>query len=79
MSNLVQDQYIDSRNLEARLQIYRHATERRDLSRWVFNRIDVALEATVLELGCGPGALWARNMDRVPDSWGALCPTCLPA
>ena len=69
MSNLVRDEYTASRNLEARVQIHRHATERRDLSRWVFDRIDVALGATVLELGCGPGALRARNLDRVPDSW----------
>ena len=69
MGNRVPDQYGDSKNLEARVQLYRYATEKRDWSRWVFDRIDVGPGARVLELGCGPGALWARNLDRIPDSW----------
>ena len=66
----ITNQYKDSSKLSARAQLYaRFSTEEVDWSRWVFDWLDLAPASRTLELGCGTGHLWARNMDRVPEGW----------
>ena len=66
----VHQQYKDSGNLRARARIYElFSTSKYDWNRWVFDQFDPTATSRVLELGCGPGALWARNIDRIPRGW----------
>jgi ubiquinone/menaquinone biosynthesis C-methylase UbiE len=69
----LREQYRDASNLHARSAIYKYATNPGPpWPRWVFDQLDpAALPATarVLELGCGDGALWRKNLDRVPPAW----------
>jgi ubiquinone/menaquinone biosynthesis C-methylase UbiE len=67
---LLTKQYNNSRNLKARIEIHeRFSTNKYDWQRWVFDHFHVPATANVLELGCGPGELWVRNRDRIPDDW----------
>jgi ubiquinone/menaquinone biosynthesis C-methylase UbiE len=67
---LLTKQYNNSRNLKARIEIHeRFSTNKYDWQRWVFDHFYVPATANVLELGCGPGELWVRNRDRIPDDW----------
>ncbi len=64
------DQYRDARNLETRISFYeRYATNPEPLARWIFERIHLAPAAAVLDVGCGNGEFWAKNLARVPATW----------
>jgi ubiquinone/menaquinone biosynthesis C-methylase UbiE len=63
-------QYQDASNLNDRIQIHvRFSTNRYSWHRWVFDQIELPEHAPVLELGCGPGRLWAENLERIPAGW----------
>jgi ubiquinone/menaquinone biosynthesis C-methylase UbiE len=64
-------QYRTSVNLAARQRIYRYAMSNVKWHAWVFDQISPLLPAgaRVLELGCGNGALWRENVERVPRGW----------
>lgn len=67
---LLQHQYADASKLTARMALHeRFSTNRNNVSAWMFDQIELPPEARVLELGCGPGTLWTRNADRIPDGW----------
>lgn len=68
---LVQDQYKDSSNLDARLEIHRRfSTNSYGWFNWVFDAlITLPKDAKVLELGCGTGMMWKECTDRIPAGW----------
>lgn len=69
-TGFVAEQYRDDRNLKARIALHqRFSTASRDFHLWVFDHFNFNTDARVLELGCGTGALWQKNRDRVPSSW----------
>ena len=65
------DQYRDSSNLNARVEIHkRFSTNPYGWMNWVFDHLlDLPVNAKILELGCGPGYLWKENIDRIPSTW----------
>jgi SAM-dependent methyltransferase len=67
----VQTQYADASNLQARSAVYRFGDPgATPWPRWVFDQLaDLPPNAKVLEIGCGDGALWKRNLDRLPRGW----------
>jgi ubiquinone/menaquinone biosynthesis C-methylase UbiE len=63
-------QYRDGSNLNARIQLHeRFGKRKQDWQRWVFEQIETGSESKLLELGCGPGWLWVKNLERIPKSW----------
>jgi ubiquinone/menaquinone biosynthesis C-methylase UbiE len=64
------EQYRDSSNLNARIGLHeRFSTNPHGWHRWVFDQLALAPDARILELGCGPGTLWAENRERIPPGW----------
>jgi ubiquinone/menaquinone biosynthesis C-methylase UbiE len=64
------DQYKDASNLDARARLHeRFSTNQYGWHPWVFDRLDFPTACDVLELGCGPGYLWAQNNERIPEGW----------
>ncbi len=65
------DQYRDSSNLDARVEIHkRFSTNPQGWMNWVFDHIlALPADAKILELGCGPGYLWMENTSRIPQGW----------
>jgi ubiquinone/menaquinone biosynthesis C-methylase UbiE len=69
-SELRDGQYGDARNLSARFGLHqRFSTNRYPFHRWVFDQFAFPADARVLELGCGFGALWSTNRDRIQPDW----------
>jgi SAM-dependent methyltransferase len=65
-------QYKDASNLSARIRLHRDfSTNPQDYPTWLFDQMlaDFPRDARILELGCGPGTLWAQNTDRIPAGW----------
>lgn len=68
--HLLADQYRDASNLNARARLpERFGTNPYPWHRWVSDQLDLSADSRSLELGCGPGALWRENRDRVPTGW----------
>lgn len=65
------DQYKDSSNLDARVEIHRRfSTNSYGWMNWVFDHIlALPVNAKILELGCGPAYLWKENVSRIPSAW----------
>jgi ubiquinone/menaquinone biosynthesis C-methylase UbiE len=63
----LQQQYRDSSNFRKRSALVgKFSINRYPWYRWVYEQLDLSSGAIVLELGCGPGSLWKRNLDRIP-------------
>jgi len=64
------DQYKDATKLNVRMALHqKFGTGKIDWHCWVFDQFDLPTTARILELGCGPGQLWVRNLDRIPNGW----------
>ena len=65
---LLTDQYRNASNLNARIQLHvRFSTNKYSWMRWVFDQLDLPPHCHILELGCGSGELWRKNMQRIPE------------
>jgi ubiquinone/menaquinone biosynthesis C-methylase UbiE len=64
----LRQQYRDSSNFRKRsVLVGKFSTNRYPWYRWVYDQFDqLSSGFVVLELGCGPGSLWKRNLDRIP-------------
>lgn len=63
-------QYRDASNLKSRIALHeRFSTNPYGLPRWILDQFDLPDGAAVLEVGCGPGALWTENLDLLPKNW----------
>lgn len=62
------DQYSNENRLNARIQIYDFCEHKNYWQEWVFDNLDFSNVARVLELGCGNGILWKKNIHRVPEN-----------
>ncbi|HUU23274.1 MAG TPA: class I SAM-dependent methyltransferase [Phycisphaerae bacterium] len=63
-------QYADGRNVSARADLQsRFSTNPHPWPVWAFDQLELPDRCRILELGCGPAWLWARNLARVPAGW----------
>ena len=63
----INEQYQNSSNLEKRIRIHDYSTASEEWMEWVFNKMDLKSGMTVLELGCGTGLLWLKNIHKLPQ------------
>jgi SAM-dependent methyltransferase len=70
---LKNEAYDDASELKTRIQIQEeHANHPEDWFRWLFDQLDLPDSSRILELGCGTGDLWLKNLDRMPPGWHAI-------
>lgn len=63
----INEQYLDSSNLEKRIRIHDYSTATEEWTEWVFNKMNLQAGMTILELGCGTGLLWLKNIHKLPQ------------
>ena len=69
-ADALREQYKDGSNLMARVRLHgRFSTNRYGLFQWIFDRIALAPQARVLELGTGTALFWTQNANRIPTGW----------
>jgi SAM-dependent methyltransferase len=67
---LLSHQYNNAQKLGARINLHeRFSINAYDWQRWVFDHFTMPSQGNVLEIGCGPGMLWLKNADRIPELW----------
>jgi len=64
---IVKLQYNTDKNLNKRRALHlRFSTNKYGWSKWAFERYNLLPKENILELGCGNGAIWKENKDRIP-------------
>jgi ubiquinone/menaquinone biosynthesis C-methylase UbiE len=64
------EQYKDATHLNARIQLHQcFSTHSYGWFKWVFDQFMLFTDASILEIGCGPGTFWGDNSNRIPDDW----------
>lgn len=64
------EQYQTATRLKARIELYdRFSVNKEGWHRWFFEQLEKQPNMRILEVGCGDGALWLRNANRIPESW----------
>ncbi|WP_240415973.1 MerR family transcriptional regulator [Paenibacillus periandrae] len=67
---IVNQEYESALNLQTRIRLHdEFSVNPYKWHQWLFDQLIVPQNSTILELGCGDGALWKRNADRVPEGW----------
>lgn len=66
--SLLKEQYSDSKNFMARIELNRRfKTNPYSWLSWIFDQIKFPKDARVLEIGCGNAILWKANIERIPE------------
>jgi ubiquinone/menaquinone biosynthesis C-methylase UbiE len=67
---MVTNQYRTAANLNARQRLHAEfSTNPRGWFAWYWDQLDLPAGSSILELGCGPAALWRANLARLDKDW----------
>lgn len=62
-------QYVDSSNLNASVKLQdRFSSNEYGWYKWTFSKLNLNSKYKILEIGCGNGALWSKNINEVNES-----------
>lgn len=68
MEKSLKSQYQDAGNISARIRLHRDfSVNQQGWFPWIYQQCNLAAGMRVLELGCGNGALWTENLDKLPE------------
>ena len=69
MEKSLKTQYRDASNISARIRLHHEfSTNPQGWFPWVYEQCKIADGQLILEVGCGNGALWTENRDKLPAS-----------
>lgn len=62
--NNIEKQYKTSDNLSTRISIHeKYSTNKQPFGEWIISHYEIGSHFRILELGCGTGEMWKRNLD----------------
>ncbi len=68
METSLQSQYLNASNISARISLHQlYSENRQGWFPWIFAQCDIAPGMEILEIGCGNGALWTQNLEKIPE------------
>ena len=65
-------QYVDSSRLNARARLHEYNKNPYPWNQWLFDHLRLPEQCRILELGCGTGCIWNRNVSRIPAGWDMM-------
>lgn len=67
MEKSLKDQYQNASNISARIRLHREFSQNtQGWFPWIYEQAEITDGMKILEIGCGNGALWTENLDRLP-------------
>jgi ubiquinone/menaquinone biosynthesis C-methylase UbiE len=64
----IKNQYTTSEKINCRIDLHTAYSENKyGWHPWVFDQLALCEGVKLLELGCGPGTLWGKNQNRIPQ------------
>lgn len=70
IDNRWMEQYENASNLRSRIRIHESfSVNKYGWMQWYFDQLNIPKNAKILDIGCGDGSFWAKNINRVPDEW----------
>ena len=60
------DQYLDTKNLESRRNLWDYGQNKVKFTEWIFNHLNIKDGDHIIELGSGTGKLWVENSFSIP-------------
>ena len=69
MEKSMKNQYQDASNISARINLHSlYSVNKQGWFPWIYEQLCVRDDMKVLEIGCGDGALWKGNKDKLPEN-----------
>lgn len=74
MENSIKTQYQNTSNIAARIQLHnKYSVNKQGWFPWIYQQLEKYCQLDsekkqILEIGCGSGALWHENIDRIPSN-----------
>lgn len=73
METSLKRQYQDSTNITARINLHqKYSVNKQGWFPWIYQQAGIRSGMHILELGCGNGALWTENLDKLPEQISIL-------
>ena len=71
MENSLNKQYQNSTNVSARINLHKlYSENEQGWFPWLYEEMELKSGMRILEVGCGNGALWTENLDKIPRGKG---------
>ena len=68
MEKSLKDQYQNATNISARIRLHKEFSQNtQGWFPWIYEQAGISEGMKILEIGCGNGALWTENLDRLPS------------
>lgn len=68
MESTLKTQYKNSNNISARIKLHNlYSINKQGWFSWIYDQCEIRPGTNILELGCGNGALWKENSERLID------------
>ena len=65
----VKEQYADSEKLDIRIAIHqKYSVNKQGFGNWIFQQYELFEGCKILELGCGNGSMWSKNIKLLPKN-----------
>ena len=69
METSLQSQYQNASNINARVNLHReYSTNEQGWFPWVYEQCQFKTDDNILEIGCGNGAMWIENYEKLPQT-----------
>jgi ubiquinone/menaquinone biosynthesis C-methylase UbiE len=71
MENSLNKQYQNATNVSARINLHKlYSENEQGWFPWLYDEMELKSGMRILEVGCGNGALWTENLDKIPMGKG---------
>ena len=68
MEKSLKNQYQNASNISSRINLHSlYSVNQEGWFPWIFRQCQIHEGMNILELGCGDGALWTQNLERLPE------------